>query len=183
MLQKGVYVFNLVQSKENPKEFILYGAKKDNYGFVRNKLKKGIYQSTCTQLLRIRWDGEELHFDPLPEWDSHYKRVKFEYLSIHQGLLDKLYGTFGISKKDTGKREILTRDLFLIFKDSDIIPFDEGKKFFLPGMCIHSGRSKPEKDDMPQHLPFIQYSAIEHAVQDCKYSLVELLDFARYQDE
>lgn len=50
-------------------------------------------------------------------------------------------------------------------------------------MCVHSGRSKPSAEDMPQHLPFIQYATIEQAVLDCKYSLVELLDFARYQDE
>ena len=55
------------------------------------------------------------------------------------------------------------------------------KKEFLPGLIIHSGRSKPNESDMPQKLPFIQYAALEHAVMDCKYSLVELLDFARYE--
>lgn len=35
--------------------------------------------------------------------------------------------------------------------------------------------------DMPQRLPFIQYAAIEHAVLDCKYSLIQLLDSARYE--
>ena len=34
---------------------------------------------------------------------------------------------------------------------------------------------------MPQRLPFIQYAAIEHAVLDCKYSLIQLLDSARYE--
>ena len=31
---------------------------------------------------------------------------------------------------------------------------------------------------MPQHQPFIQYSALENAVFDCKMTLVELLDYA-----
>ena len=53
--------------------------------------------------------------------------------------------------------------------------------FFLPHLMIHSGRSKPSISDMPQHQPFIQYAAIEHAVLDCKYSLVDLLDFARFE--
>ena len=48
---------------------------------------------------------------------------------------------------------------------------------------IHSGRSKPSFKDMPQKQPFIQYAAIEHATLDCKYSLVELLDYARYEQE
>jgi hypothetical protein len=53
--------------------------------------------------------------------------------------------------------------------------------YYLPNLRIHSGRSKPSFSDMPQHQPFIQYAAIEHAVMDCKYSLVELLEFARYE--
>ena len=83
-------------------------------------------------------------------------------------------------------KEILTRDFYKEFKrisqdDNDIIVYGNDKKFFLPGMCIHSGRSKPSTIDMPQELPFIQYASIEHAILDCKYSLVELLDFARYE--
>ena len=35
---------------------------------------------------------------------------------------------------------------------------------------------------MPQKLPFVQYAALDHAVMDCKYSLVELLDYARYEE-
>ena len=52
----------------------------------------------------------------------------------------------------------------------------------MPGIMVHSGRSKPNKKDMPQLMPFIQYAAIEHATLDCKYSLVELLDSARYEE-
>ena len=49
-------------------------------------------------------------------------------------------------------------------------------------MIVHSGRSKPNFDDMPQHQPFLQYSAVEHALFDCKYSLVEVLDFACFDN-
>ena len=60
-------------------------------------------------------------------------------------------------------------------------PFPTKENDFLEGMIIHSGRSKPNEEDMPQHQPFVQYSAIENAVLDCKYTLVELLDFACFE--
>ena len=53
---------------------------------------------------------------------------------------------------------------------------------FVPGLIVHSGRSKPSQIDMPQLLPFIQYASIEHAVLDCKYSLIDLLESARYEE-
>ena len=34
---------------------------------------------------------------------------------------------------------------------------------------------------MPQKQPFIQYASLDHAMSDCKYTLVELLDNARYE--
>ena len=110
----------------------------------------------------------------------------FNSISIHQGLLDKLYGIFGI-KGDNQAREYLTKDFYSFFVgEENIIEFTEDKNeeckhYFLPGMTIHSGRSKPSESDMPQRLPFVPFSAIEHAVLDCKYSLVELLDSARYE--
>ena len=64
------------------------------------------------------------------------------------------------------------------YKSGIVKPWTDG---FVPCMMIHSGRSKPGVNDMPQKLPFLQYAAIEHAVLDCKYSLVELLDYARYE--
>ena len=65
-----------------------------------------------------------------------------------------------------------------VLRDGNIKPWKDG---FVPGLIIHSGRSKPGINDMPQKLPFLQYAAIEHAVLDCKFSLVELLDYARYE--
>ncbi len=113
----------------------------------------------------------------------------FNFLSIHQGLLDKLYDAFKIkeSKQSSKEKEELTKKLYNVFSNSKVFGFkDENEKedvthYFLPGMTIHSGRSKPSKSDMPQHLPFVPYSAIEHAVLDCKFSLIELLNSARYE--
>lgn len=112
-------------------------------------------------------------------------------MSIHQGLLDKLYEVFGI-KDQQKEKERLTRQFHQAFSTSFVNKIksdDENSEMivankdlpFLQGLCIHSGRSKPSQIDMPQKLPFIQYASIENAVLDCKYSLVELLDFARYE--
>ena len=54
-------------------------------------------------------------------------------------------------------------------------------KELLPNFIIHSGRSKPSKNDMPQSQPFVQFAAIDSAVKDCKYTLVELLATAHYE--
>ena len=109
-----------------------------------------------------------------------------------KGLLDKIYEGFGIKDYDEGKNDPVKREVTEKIYDCFVNDPDK-KKFefkddnsgiqdvFLPGMVVHSGRSKPTREDMPQHLPFVQYSAIEHAVKDCKFSLVEVIDYAKYE--
>lgn len=185
--QKGIYVFTLIQDPypERQHLFNLYGLSKES------DIKKAI----CTKIATLSWDstyglvfrGEILNKENY--YINNYKR--FDSFSIHQGLLDKLYEVFGI-KEQPEEKERLTRQFFKAFSSLAVSvpkPEDKGSEkaegkvdyHFLPGMCIHSGRSKPSQIDMPQKLPFIQYASIENAVLDCKYSLVELLDFARYE--
>lgn len=192
--QKGIFVFTIIQDPEKDKSsvFNLYGIKRvDTFA---NQLKTetiddmsvvdGRYYSKCAKLATIEWDNDSLSINWQKDSGKFFAN-KFDHISIHQGLLDKLYEGFGI-KDDPNMKEVLTRDFYKKFKkisqkDDNIIVYGNNKKFFLPGMCIHSGRSKPSTIDMPQELPFIQYASIEHAILDCKYSLVELLDFARYE--
>lgn len=152
-------------------------------------------QSICKRLAEITWDETKenpldiQHIDGTPE---SVIKERFDSFSIHQGLLDKLYEGFGI-KGCPEKKEILTKCLFDYFKKKktensksfsykeDPFKEDSFEHWFLPGMAIHSGRSKPSFSDMPQQVPFIQYASIEHAVFDCKFSLVELLNYARYE--
>lgn len=101
----------------------------------------------------------------------------FDYISIHQGVLDKIYTAFGIKDKEVEKYKV-TNALHRCFSKQET-PTDV--KEFLPNFIIHSGRSKPSKDDMPQKQPFVQFAAIDHAVKDCKYTLVELLATAHYE--
>lgn len=101
----------------------------------------------------------------------------FDYISIHQGVLDKIYTAFGIKDKEVEKYKV-TNALHRCFSKQET-PTDVTE--FLPNFIIHSGRSKPSKDDMPQKQPFVQFAAIDHAVKDCKYTLVELLATAHYE--
>ena len=101
----------------------------------------------------------------------------FDYISIHQGILDKIYGAFGIKENDAAKLEV-TKAIHSCFSKHDT---PDDAKDFLPRFIIHSGRSKPNEKDMPQHQPFVQFAAIDHAVKDCKYTLVELLATAHYE--
>lgn len=180
---KRVRVFSIIRSNEKKDSFSLYGCrlKKDNLdGF-----------SECIKYATLSWNDAKMELIVTPNADkslgiSNEDYSGFDAVSIHQGLLDKLYELFNIKYNSTA-RERLTRDFYRAFVgDKQIISFpdsiNEGlTHYFLPGMTIHSGRSKPSEYDMPQHLPFIPFSAIEHAVMDCKFSLIELLDSARYE--
>lgn len=108
---------------------------------------------------------------------------KFDYFSIHQGLLDKIYDKFNIEEN---KKQEVTKQFFEQFVDKEkykpVVKVKENSSYeFLPRFIIHSGRSKPSAKDMPQEQPFVQYSAIENAIMDCKYTLIDLLDHAHYE--
>lgn len=101
---------------------------------------------------------------------------RYDYISIHQGILDKVYEVLEIKHNDAAKLEATTAIHKVLMKDNTII---DG---YLPRFIIHSGRAKPTKEDMPQKQPFVQYAAIENAVKDCKLMLVDLLDYAKYEE-
>ena len=211
--QKGISIFSLIRDEDNQKSFKLCGLRWDCPNNVASTLKRNIIgeddkgnsiyksYSKCEVLAKITWDisneEEPLSIKEVGVTPKILYSKGFDKISIHQGLLDKLYEGFGI-KDNPKEKERLTKALFDLFSnkshpafhvneairnnDNQILGTKELQdKWFLPGFSIHSGRSKPGEFDMPQHLPFIQYAAIEHAVLDCKFSLVELLDYARYE--
>jgi hypothetical protein len=209
--QKGISIFTIIRSRKSEDNiFFLCGLKECNIWNIPSSLfrieeeiiedgqikKVRKSYSICQIIASISWENIKddqgeiidgcLHIDKIDN-SFNLKLPQFDKISIHQGLLDKLYEGFGI-KQMPFLKEKLTKDMYEIFcagHKNAIIEYkneeNEYKQWFLPGMSIHSGRSKPNKTDMPQQLPFIQYASIEHAVLDCKYSLVELLDFARYE--
>ena len=190
--QKGIHVFTLIRDVSDPRSFNLYGMYHSQPG-TQFDMSETYFKPTgsqapgsrcqCTKLAVLSWNGKEIVLEPssASDWIG-----KFDAISIHQGLLDKLYDAFGIKEKEKSReKEALTRSFYRQFARKDQafeIKKEPYVQWFLPGLCIHSGRSKPGSDDMPQRIPFIQYSALENAVFDSKYSLVSLLDFARYEN-
>lgn len=191
--QKGVYIFTLIQDKN---KFNLYGLD-INPGSLDEYRKS--HKCRCIRWGDFSWDGKQLTFNPSSLILEIYGNTKqngytsitqftspFNFLSIHQGLLDKMYNVFEINnlpkytdeeKQVNLAKKAVTNGLYEWFMPTS----DKLNYCFMPQRCIHSGRSKPGTDDMPQKIPFIQYSAIEHAVMDCKYSLIELLTSAKYE--
>lgn len=181
--QKGIYVYTFVKNPNNPGTYGMYGLLLEPERTDVLDAIADIDQAKTGKLLDLSWANGTLSITPYK--GSQYLANAFDYISIHQGLLDKLYEAFDI-KDDTLAKVELTKQLFLFLKRGDRRINDACmnngiSQLFMPGISVHSGRSKPNKNDMPQLVPFIQYAAIEHATLDCKYSLVELLDNARYE--
>jgi len=180
-LQKGVYPFTLVEDQNNRYKLkgIIFDGARPRIDIVTIKEHPTTptkrYYCQCATLATLSFQDGKLHIDPAD--GSGYMNNHFDFMTIHQGLLDKLYKSFNIKKEDSNAKEAVTKGLFEKYSNQN-----ELSNQFLPGMIIHSGRSKPNKEEMPQRFPFIQYAALDHAVMDCKYSLVELLDFARYEE-
>lgn len=187
-VQKRIHVFTFIQDAENSAKYYLIGVSYKNGSPKYKDEGNHCFECLCARLAELSWSEESgllVHYFS----DGEYCEGFFDYLTVHQGLLDKLYEAFGIKDLPQSK-DLLTKGIYEHFcKESvrQIIPVQIKshdkilQRSFLSRMMVHSGRSKPGVQDMPQVLPFIQYAALEHAVMDCKYSLVELLDHARYE--
>ncbi len=189
---KGVNIFTIIKrydSNNQPDGLDIYGY----YGLLAPSLisETNTYRSIIGRIGHICMDiNRNIIITLYNDKYDHY----FDYISIHQGILDKVYEHMGI-KQDSEAKHKVTLKIYktLINKPEDFIidDYDDEEEnltlkkrgYFLPKLMIHSGRSKPSFIDMPQKQPFIQYSAVENAVLDCKFSLVELLDYARYEKE
>lgn len=128
---------------------------------------------TFVKIARINRDGyieSSLSNNLRQQILSKYGSQTFDTISIHQGILDKIYGFVGC-KDDKDKKTYITEQIKIFFGNDNT------------NLFVHSGRSKPTREDMPQQVPFIQYSALENATFDSKYTLIELFENARYEDD
>ena len=154
--RKGVWAFNIkVEEKRIGEKCVIIMGYTEKNG--ETEIARLIKRSDQQDIVLIVDDG--------------FKK-KFHFVTIHQGILDKIYSALGISKEEKNK---VTEELFDKFCDSEKV------NGYLPQFIIHSGRSKPNDTDMPQKQPFIQFAALDHAVKDCKYTLTELLYSAHYE--
>ncbi len=164
---KGVCVFTVVLSADG--EMMLVGC-------VDSSFNGDVFTNVFEKIATFkRGDNGKLVLMPIDKYKSLI-RNRFDYISIHQGILDKIYENLDIKRNDSAKCELTACIHQCLMKDTTTI--DD----YLPRFIIHSGRAKPTVEDMPQKQPFVQYAAIENAVRDCKPMLVELLDYAKYED-
>lgn len=178
-LEKGIWVFNIrIVEAEKTVEIIGYNAP------VTSDLI-GQYSEDYTEakLGTIKWDDKN---GIKIEMNKDFKQ--FDFITIHQGLLDKIYGVWHDKIEQEKQKSVIyklqiTRELFEKFsKKKEILKTEDTiSDVFLPQFIIHSGRSKPNAEDMPQKQPFIQFAALDHAVKDCKLTLTELLYSAHYE--
>lgn len=158
-IQRGIDIFNII--KEDDKLLVV--------GYVYNSQNLSItYKTIATIEKGGKKDIVKIMLSQDPQ--------KYGYISIHQGILDKIYELLDIKGNDKEQNNV-TKKIYSVFTGNEI----PEKGDFLPNIVIHSGRSKPDGTDMPQPYPFIQYAALEHAVNDSKYTLVQLFDFAKYE--
>lgn len=163
---KGVMVFTVVKDAEGKMMLV---------GCVNSKFNGDIFDNTFEKMgtFELGADGKPVLI-PVDKYLYIFKN-RFDYISIHQGILDKIYENLGIKKNNRAKCELTASIHQCLMKDTKVIGD------YLPRFIIHSGRAKPNLEDMPQKQPFVQYAAIENAVKDCKPMLIELLDYAKYE--
>jgi SAM-dependent methyltransferase len=180
---KGVEFFNIVW-REITEEFVIVG-----YSNVKHSLNGNEYKyDGCVYKIvgTISYPNKKVKIKFTDGFTDDYK-TKFNFICIHQGLLDKIYAKFDIKKADSKNsinaknRANVTKELHKKFTNIEPVYMIDKDYDYLPKFIIHSGRSKPSNEDMPQHQPFIQFSALENVIADCKYSLVELLNMAHYE--
>lgn len=167
--EKGVDIYTIIPIGK--KECLIVGNSGYNYNYKSNT---PIYNFKFEPIARIWREEKNFHIAPLNK--ESIKEVK--YISIHQGLIDKMYTEFDVNDDDEDSKKALIRTFYNgLMLGMNI----ENPDSFMPRLSIHSGRGHITQKDMPYNQPFLQYSAIEHAVLDCKYALVELLDYAKYK--
>ncbi len=95
-------------------------------------------------------DTKKLVFKPLID-----SKPQFSFLLIHQGLLDKLYTH-------------LLPDYY-----GNITEFSNHFKGVK--LIVHSGRSRPSREQLPTWVPFLSFSSVRFLLEDSKYALTEQL--------
>lgn len=174
--ERRIYAFDISNVNEKQVDIVGYNV---HYGKQVGAYPKHEKNPEVT-IAQITYDAKDVKVKLTEEGQKIFADSKseiFDYITIHQGVLDKIYTAFGI-KNDGDEKYKVTNALHKCFSKQDTPT--EVKKF-LPNFIIHSGRSKPSKNDMPQEQPFVQFAAVDHAVKDCKYTLVELLASAHYE--
>ena len=92
--------------------------------------------------------------------------MEYDFVLIHQGILDKLYDFFN---KDSKKEDEISMQTIFDNLQTNI----KAKYRYV----VHSGRSKP--DEIPNGVSFILFSTLLKVLDDSKHSLCQLLYSSR----
>ncbi len=153
---KHIYVGNLFIHDEIDEHTKLV-KKHKRTGLVK-KIAKIYSVDSATNMVQdflnitINDDGETDSLDINPAEGAD---TKFTFLLIHQGLLDKIFTHLRPDYYEN------ISDLSAFFAETKLI--------------VHSGRSRPSKEQLPHWIPFLSFSSIRSLLDDSKYSFSEQL--------
>ena len=163
---------NLINSKEEYFQKIVYDKKNIHvFNLLEDDNEFIIVDINSKKIGTLLWENNKLSIERTEYGkDKNNFRYEYDFVVTHQGLLDKLYGN--MFRQSNGYDDIKIND----FKE-DL--YKNYRNIFTAKhkQIIHSGRSKP--DMLPRDSVFNQYSSVESAFFDCKFSLTELLYSAR----
>lgn len=169
---KNIDVFTVIEGADG--DMILVGCIKSTHEIDGDDVKfDNTFGKIATFVRNVSTGNVELIFEN-ESLGRQFGDV-YDYISVHQGILDKIYDNLGI-KHNNGEKGKVTECIYRRLMRGASAIGD-----YLPNLIIHSGRAKPSEEDMPQKQPFVQFAAIENAVKDCKPMLVDLLDYAKYE--
>jgi len=161
---RGIYIYNIIETKEAS---IIIPMDFDSRSFLNGEIicykvnvQNGISIIPCV------YNNNKRNLTKI----KNSQEYNFHIMSIHQGILDKIY-----------KRLNKQTDINKVNVTNVIKKFFIKEKHINKPLIIHSGRSKPTQKDMPQEVPFIQFSSLKNALNDCKFTLTELLYGAKYK--
>jgi len=140
---KNIHIMNLIQDSEY---FQLQDITGDSLGIISKENEKLVVNIN------------DLSQDSFYQNVYSKQKLNYDFVLIHQGLLDKIHELFSI-------------DIDTIHKT--LSGFIRAKYHNM----VHSGRSKPDK--IPKDTIFVLFSSLEKVLEDCKFSLTELLYSAR----
>lgn len=147
--KKGIHIINF-EYNENDNLFKI----KDIGGDVLGEIK--IIMDSNKSILTLNWTNRNIadpHFFGL--YANKEEDINYDFITIHQGLLDKMKTIFEVDKKSI----------------SEILNIKMRPK----RLIVHSGRSKPSKEDLPDNVAFLQWASLSKAFYDCKQTLTDTL--------
>lgn len=170
---KNVYVCNIIPEYTNSDISVCFGMT-DYFGnkifsFDFSIVDNGLI---CNGIIMTVNNGNVKNKFKSPFHNKYYN--KFNYISIHMSLYDKIRDA--LHKYGSDFEKITTQDVLVSMEDMlryILVSSNVGN------ILVHTGKSKPSTKDLKNRYKYIPFASIENAIKDCKYSLTEVLTAAK----